>query len=340
MSWYDIEYSCGHSGRQQIYGKTSQRQRTADWIGENHVCPECYAAKKQADREAAIEDSKKAGAAAVEATADLQLPTLTGSEKQVAWAEQIRAKHLISDNAWAIKIQMDRNPDLAKSAKWWIDTRNRSAEDWNRFALSKDWDYKIGTPEMRAAIGVMRRVLTNVHGTDQIKKMSEMAAEIIGDKPRVANDPDGVDRWLIANWARTGLIEELQNRIAEANAKSAPAIDAAKESLNLAKAKSDKEEAQKIQKEADDLAHTAFDKQALASHLNDQADAAVRDASLRLGAVALIDNKEWKCRELMDDGNRVNCSTKNGAEWITFSAADFIAGVQAAEMAKQYGGAR
>ncbi len=55
MSWYKISYVCGHEGREQIYGKTSEeRQRMADWRGNNKVCRDCWiAGRAEGDRRAA-----------------------------------------------------------------------------------------------------------------------------------------------------------------------------------------------------------------------------------------------------------------------------------------------
>ena len=41
MAWYEINHSCGHTDRVQLYGKQSSR----DWAiqqGENRKCAECW----------------------------------------------------------------------------------------------------------------------------------------------------------------------------------------------------------------------------------------------------------------------------------------------------------
>lgn len=83
MSKYDITRSCGHTETINIGGKVSERDRQAEYEA-GKLCYECYKAK-QAEQRAA--ESK----AAAEAAQSSGLPALTGSEKQVAWAETIRA---------------------------------------------------------------------------------------------------------------------------------------------------------------------------------------------------------------------------------------------------------
>ncbi|GHV36363.1 hypothetical protein FACS1894187_10840 [Synergistales bacterium] len=124
MAKYDIIYSCGHEGRVDIIGPTKDRQRKADWYASG-LCPECYEAKKLADRAAELE---KAKANAVE----MELPELTGTEKQVAWAMKIRDAFVSSiadreepEHDFAkrlLNVVIDGN--LAQTtAKWWIDWR-------------------------------------------------------------------------------------------------------------------------------------------------------------------------------------------------------------------------
>ena len=86
MAWYGIEYSCGHNDRMQIYGPTRDRQAIADREGRKE-CADCYQARKDRERAAA-------SAQASEANTRSGLPALTGSPKQVAWAETIRAKKI------------------------------------------------------------------------------------------------------------------------------------------------------------------------------------------------------------------------------------------------------
>ena len=41
MAWYEINYACGHTGREQIYGPERRRQPQADAM-ERRQCADCY----------------------------------------------------------------------------------------------------------------------------------------------------------------------------------------------------------------------------------------------------------------------------------------------------------
>jgi len=41
MAWEMVNYSCGHSERQQFYGPGDERRRKKEWM-ERGLCPECY----------------------------------------------------------------------------------------------------------------------------------------------------------------------------------------------------------------------------------------------------------------------------------------------------------
>lgn len=84
MSKHKITYACGHSDDVQIYGPYSGRDAQAERLAQK-LCPACYQAKLAAERAAE-------SAAAAEQAKSSGLPSLTGSAKQIAWAESIRAK--------------------------------------------------------------------------------------------------------------------------------------------------------------------------------------------------------------------------------------------------------
>lgn len=72
MAKYDVTYACGHTETVELFGKTSERERKIEWMEGNCLCPSCYKEKQQKEAEA------------------FDLPELTGTPKQVAWAEKIR----------------------------------------------------------------------------------------------------------------------------------------------------------------------------------------------------------------------------------------------------------
>ena len=107
--WYEGTYSCGHEGRVQLYGKAKEK----DWKYTrifSGICPECQ--KKEWD---------KKNQKSVEIAKEFEFPALTGSEKQIAWANTIRfdfynvcnKKEIIVDDIITKETQ----------SKFWIDNR-------------------------------------------------------------------------------------------------------------------------------------------------------------------------------------------------------------------------
>lgn len=147
MAWHTITRTCGHDERIQIYGTNShgERDRKAEWEATRE-CRPCHDARIAAERQ---EASEQATAAATEAG----LPALTGSDRQVAWAETLRADRLrqidtmiATETDRLARIDAEGRPadlidrqrqgldiiarlrDLAVSktdAKWWIDYRSQ-----------------------------------------------------------------------------------------------------------------------------------------------------------------------------------------------------------------------
>lgn len=100
MAWQTPTHCCGHTGeRYQAYGKHTERAKKLAWF-ESRPCPSCLAAEAKAHADS------------------LGLPVLTGSDKQITWGSEIRAK--------AIK-QMTPDEVAASnahtSASWWITNR-------------------------------------------------------------------------------------------------------------------------------------------------------------------------------------------------------------------------
>lgn len=138
MAKYNVDYSCGHSATLQLYGPEKDRTRKIDWLERSGLCKECFDAKREADFAA-----RNAEAAAENAP----LPALTGSEKQIAWAESIRRDAiagferlklgwqptaqaivgLVNDPRFGeIDLLLKSESAALKaqtSAKWWIDNR-------------------------------------------------------------------------------------------------------------------------------------------------------------------------------------------------------------------------
>ncbi len=124
MAWETVNYSCGHSERQQFYGKHTDRDRKREWM-ERGVCPDCYRAEKEQQRQ---QENERAASL----TAEIGFAALTGSEKQISWAQSIRQKAYETmvatgkphpTQGWKLMVDLI---NLETSAKWWIDNRTDS----------------------------------------------------------------------------------------------------------------------------------------------------------------------------------------------------------------------
>lgn len=119
-----ITHACGHQEEIQVFGKRADRERKIAWL-ESQVCAECRAAE-------AAEASKAAGMAA-----------LTGSAKQIAWAEDLRSETMDAiaalktrtDNEAAHKDRVIAYLGGITSAEWWIDNRFYAGAKMSRRAV-------------------------------------------------------------------------------------------------------------------------------------------------------------------------------------------------------------
>ena len=121
MAHYDVGYACGHTQEIELFGKTSARYEKIEWM-ERGVCPDCYRAKKQEEREQENERSATLAES-------LGFSQLEGSEKQIAWGNSIRQKAY--ENTCRLELEhptygytlVVKALSLELSAKWWIDHR-------------------------------------------------------------------------------------------------------------------------------------------------------------------------------------------------------------------------
>lgn len=82
MAWYYGTYSCEHEGRVNVIGPHKDRQWKIDREFEK-MCPECWEKYLEEERQKANEKATKLAQ-------EMELPELTGSHKQIAWANTIR----------------------------------------------------------------------------------------------------------------------------------------------------------------------------------------------------------------------------------------------------------
>jgi len=122
MSKHSITHACGHTVTHQLYGPHLQRDYKMARMAEE-PCQACQE-QRQIDAAYALFPG---------------LPTLKGSDKQIAWADKIRARHV--QKLAVVQLQVndvrDQDPDTAaacdaiirehvyrEDASAWIDTRD------------------------------------------------------------------------------------------------------------------------------------------------------------------------------------------------------------------------
>lgn len=82
MAWYYGTFACGHEGRVNIIGPHKDREYKKEWAF-SRSCPEC----RQKEHEEKIKRENKE---ASELAKEYEFPNLTGTEKQVVWANTLR----------------------------------------------------------------------------------------------------------------------------------------------------------------------------------------------------------------------------------------------------------
>lgn len=84
MAKYEVKHSCDHVEVVQLVGLQKERDRKLAWL-EQQVCPACVQAERVKVAQGLVEMQSAAG-----------LPSLSGSEKQITWAAQIRHDFLFA----------------------------------------------------------------------------------------------------------------------------------------------------------------------------------------------------------------------------------------------------
>ena len=118
---------CGKSfTASKILASRDQANNWEEWAKSNIIqCDECRAKSRE-------EEKAAANAKAAEAAKEFALPELTGSDKQVAWATELRNKFIVAaTEAAQSKIGNDpiESKDMADFAGY-IVLKRTSASDW------------------------------------------------------------------------------------------------------------------------------------------------------------------------------------------------------------------
>lgn len=106
MAKYTITHACGHTEDVNLFGKHADRERKIAYL-ESIDCRSCWDAAQAAK-------ARKEG-----------LPELTGSPKQIAWANGIRNR-ILGEAAHCI----ETHPDWPNMDKWLTDLKKETASRW------------------------------------------------------------------------------------------------------------------------------------------------------------------------------------------------------------------
>ena len=114
----DITHRCGHVERRHLAGYwAGDMERDAVRL-ERSKCTACAAEARRAASAAKAD-------AARQQLADMQLPSLTGSPRQIAWADGLRLEKLAALRR-SVPTALDQAAAIT-DARWWIDHRTASA---------------------------------------------------------------------------------------------------------------------------------------------------------------------------------------------------------------------
>ena len=121
---YEIRHACGHFQELFLYGKENDRESKKTRL-ESEICANCK--KEKAEAEAKIFKIER------------NLPKLTGTEKQAAWAETLRMEVIKKAEAALVEKGCDKTNKAVEFLKWlsgktssifWINKRKNSIEEF------------------------------------------------------------------------------------------------------------------------------------------------------------------------------------------------------------------
>lgn len=116
-----ITHACGHGQIHYHAGFASQQERKARWL-RTTKCKTCFLDDKRSEQ-------AEAATCASAAVAHLDLPSFSGSDRQVAWATTIRATRMAALVTRTEGAHDHRPSILVTEAKWWIDRRGLADDD-------------------------------------------------------------------------------------------------------------------------------------------------------------------------------------------------------------------
>lgn len=128
MAKYTITRACGHEEVAALFGKQEDRRWRLENVESKKLCYECWQRQLR-------EEQEKEALEAAKAAREMDLPPLTGTEKQVAWAEVLRQqliaafdmyldfKHKLGKGDPKLRAAIEHIKATRTEARWWIDNR-------------------------------------------------------------------------------------------------------------------------------------------------------------------------------------------------------------------------
>lgn len=204
MAHYTWNYSCGHAGEGQLYGKSSEREAKIHWYESSGLCPECYQKAKEYERE-------KEAIVAAEELKGIGLPDLEGTEKQIRYGNVCRLQafrrcQLLDMKDWTSPAMIEKwGADLGerinlfreslrrscmqqiekvmqeKSSTWWIEHKDGDAQSLIVVPAV------LSTPSVLAMLSALP---DNVEPT--LRKMIGSAAAAASEKARADAKQDSI----------------------------------------------------------------------------------------------------------------------------------------------------
>ena len=126
MAQARVEITCVECGRtfvhKRICNNRSDADRYEEWASEHiTTCPDCYGKQKRAEERARLDQQTMEAKEVIEG---IDLVELAGTEKQVKWANDIRARAAkmfvqakSTEKAWELF-------NSKTEARWWIENRD------------------------------------------------------------------------------------------------------------------------------------------------------------------------------------------------------------------------
>lgn len=141
MGKYYVMHTCKHEEEVQLFGPMKGRHARVEWLAKQ-PCPAC--------RQVALVAQRAEGlAVAAQWEQSHQMPAMVGTEKQIAWARQLRYDRALAMTRWVYPDWWPHShlvdvPTYEEwlmsqtSASWWIDHRNKdvTATDITSLAMT------------------------------------------------------------------------------------------------------------------------------------------------------------------------------------------------------------